>query len=44
MRKADIDHLLEAAVAKALGVHLPRMNRKMIRSRKPVQPPVRHAA
>lgn len=44
MRRAEIDHLLESAVAKALGVNLPRLNRKMVRSRKPVHHPVRHAA
>lgn len=44
MRKSDIDHLLEAAVAKALGVHLPmKHNRRMVPVRKHAQP-VKHAA
>ena len=46
MRKTDLDHLLEAAVAKALGVHLPRNNnRKLSAARKAAtQHPVKHAA
>ena len=44
MRKPDLDHLLEAAVAKALGVHLPRNNnRRMVRVRKQAHP-LKHAA
>ena len=44
MRKPDLDHLLEAAVAKALGVPLPRKPvRRMVVSRK-AQQPVKHAA
>jgi hypothetical protein len=44
MRKPDLDHLLEAAVAKALGVPLPRkLGRKMVPVRK-AQHPVKHAA
>jgi hypothetical protein len=44
MRKPDIDHLLEAAVAKALGVPLPRkLNRRVVPAKK-VQQPVKHAA
>lgn len=44
MRKSEIDHLLEAAVAKALGVKLPvRANRRMV-PKKSAAHPVRHAA
>jgi hypothetical protein len=44
MRKPDLDHLLEAAVAKALGVQLPhKHNRRMIPVRKH-QHPIKHAA
>lgn len=44
MRKTDLDHLLEAAVAKALHVHLPRnQNRRMVPVRKPMQT-IKHAA
>jgi hypothetical protein len=44
MRKPDLDHLLETAVAKALGVPLPRkLSRRMIPAKKAPQP-VRHAA
>ena len=44
MRKPDLDHLLEAAVAKALGVPLPRkLNRRMTPAKK-AQQPVKHAA
>jgi hypothetical protein len=44
MRTKDLDHLLEAAVAKALGVSLPRkMNRRMVPARK-AQHPIKHAA
>jgi hypothetical protein len=44
MRKPDLDHLLEAAVAKALGVSLPhKHNRRMVPVRK-VQHPIKHAA
>ncbi|MEP7239298.1 MAG: hypothetical protein ABI697_00290 [Devosia sp.] len=46
MRKLDLDHLLEAAVAKALGVSLPANRRRPARSHKPVggQRQIRHAA
>lgn len=38
MRKHDLDHLLEAAVAKALGVKLPAIKRRAVHvSRKPVR-------
>ena len=44
MRKPDLDHLLEAAVAKALGVSRPhRHNRRMVPVRKPLHP-IKHAA
>ena len=44
MRKQELDHLLEAAVAKALGVTLPRKNsRRMVPVRK-TQQSVRRAA
>ena len=44
MRKPDLDHLLEAAVAKALGVPLPRkLNRRVIATKK-AQQPIKHAA
>lgn len=44
MRKPDLDHLLEAAVAKALGVPLPRkLVRRMTPARK-VQQAIKHAA
>ncbi len=44
MRKSDLDHLLETAVAKALGVPLPRkLNQRRKPSRKEQQP-VKHAA
>jgi hypothetical protein len=45
MRKPDLDHLLETAVARALGVTPPRRlnNRRMVPVRKPAQP-VKHAA
>lgn len=44
MRKPDLDHLLEAAVAKALGVSLPhKHNRRMAPVRKAAHP-VKHAA
>ena len=44
MRKPDLDHLLETAVAKALGVTPPRkLNRRMVPARK-AQQPIRHAA
>lgn len=43
MRKPDLDHLLEAAVAKALGVHLPQKHRRMVPVRKQTQP-IKHAA
>lgn len=44
MRKPDLDHLLEAAVAKAIGVTLPRKhNRRMVPLRK-VAHPIKHAA
>ena len=45
MRKSEIDHLLEAAVAKALGVKLPlRASRRMVPAKKAVAHQVRHAA
>lgn len=45
MRKAELEHLLEAAVAKALGVKLPvRANRKRTPVRKSTQSSMRHAA
>ena len=45
MRKTELDHLLEAAVAKALGVKLPRaINAAPRRTRKPAHRPVKHAA
>jgi len=37
MRKSDIDHMLEVAVAKALGVKLPHLRTAARSSRKPVQ-------
>ena len=44
MRKSDLDHLLEAAVAKAVGVSLPQKhNRRMVPARKG-QHPLKHAA
>lgn len=44
MRKPDLDHLLEAAVAKALGVPLPRkLNQRRATVRKARQP-VKRAA
>lgn len=44
MRRSDLDHLLETAVAKALGVSLPRRPvRRMVPLRKQAQP-IRHAA
>jgi hypothetical protein len=44
MRKSDLDHMLEAAVAKALGVRVPR--RKMVPIRRPRAQahPIRRAA
>jgi len=44
MRKQELDHLLETAVAKALGVNPPRKpNRRMVPVRK-AQHPIKHAA
>jgi hypothetical protein len=44
MRKSHLDHLLEAAVAKALGVSLPRRPyRRMVPVRK-AQHQLKHAA
>lgn len=44
MRKAEIEHLLEAAVAKALGVKLPpKARRRTVPARKTAAP-IRHAA
>jgi hypothetical protein len=44
MRKLDLDQMLEAAVAKAIGVPLPRKHiRRMVPARK-AQHPIRHAA
>jgi hypothetical protein len=46
MRKSDIDHMLEVAVAKALGVKLPHLRTAARPTRKPVHAhrPVRRAA
>jgi hypothetical protein len=45
MRRTDLDHMLEAAVAKALGVKLPRRLAAAPRTaRKTTHRPVRHAA
>lgn len=45
MRKAEIEHLLEQAVAKALGVKLPpRARRRLAPPKKSAQPTIRHAA
>jgi hypothetical protein len=49
MRKAELDHLLEAAVAKALGVQVPHPRLKLAaRSGRKAQGsahgPIRHAA
>jgi hypothetical protein len=45
MRKAELEHLLEEAVAKALGVKLPvKARRRMVPAKKAAQHPVRHAA
>lgn len=45
MRKNEIDHLLEAAVARALGVKLAvRANRRLVRAKKAAVYPVRRAA
>ena len=46
MHKRDLDHLLEAAVAKAIGVKLPAHRRSHRSSRKaPTQrEPIQHAA
>lgn len=44
MRKTDLDHQLEAAVAKALGVSLPRSNRKMVPAKRAAHNPVKRAA
>lgn len=41
MRKIEIDHLLEAAVAKALGVNLPADRR---RARRPQKKSTHHRA
>ena len=46
MRKSDIDHMLEVAVAKALGVKLPHLRTAARPTRKSVHAhrPVRRAA
>lgn len=44
MRKPDLDQLLEAAVAKALGVSLPRLTRKMTPVKRTAHHPVKRAA
>jgi hypothetical protein len=44
MRKQDLDHLLETAVARALGVTLPRLRRKMTPAKRTVHHPVKRAA
>jgi hypothetical protein len=44
MRKSDLDHLLETAVAKALGVRPPHKHiRRTVPVRKAVHP-IKHAA
>lgn len=45
MRKPDLDHLLQTAVARALGVSLPprKLTRRLVPARK-AQQPVKHAA
>jgi hypothetical protein len=46
MRKSEIDHMLEVAVAKALGVKLPHLRTAARPTRKATQAhrPIRHAA
>ena len=46
MRKAEIDHMLEVAVAKALGVKLPHLRTQARPPRKSARPQraVKHAA
>ncbi|HZY53910.1 MAG TPA: hypothetical protein VFE73_11720 [Reyranella sp.] len=45
MRKTELDHILELAVAKALGVKLPHMRTAARPSRKTTaRRPMRHAA
>jgi len=46
MRKTELDHMLELAVAKALGVKLPHMRTAARPSRKiaAAKRPMRHAA
>ena len=45
MRKTDLDHLLETAVAKALGVKMPRNIHAARRPvRKSAHRPIKHAA
>jgi hypothetical protein len=45
MRKTELDHLLETAVAKALGVKLPRSVHAVRRpARKSAHRPIKHAA
>jgi hypothetical protein len=46
MRKTDLDHMLELAVAKALGVKLPHMRTAARPARKNAagRRPMRHAA
>lgn len=45
MRKTEIDHMLELAVAKALGVKLPHMRTAARPNRKTAaRRPMRHAA
>lgn len=46
MRKSELDHMLELAVAKALGVKLPHMRTAARPSRKSAKTgrPMRHAA
>lgn len=47
MRKIELDHLLENAVAKAIGVKLPHANHKVSRPAKKAstsQRHIRHAA
>ena len=44
MRKPDLDRLLETAVAKALGVPLPRRLGRRLPPARPAHHPVRRAA
>ena len=44
MRKADLDHLLETAVAKALGVSMPRKAARRMTPVRKTQQAIKHAA